>query len=345
MGKRVIRTDALMVPIAQFSHGLRVGDEIHLGATAGTDAKRRLVGTPQAQADQMYRNMKLALGLLGGGLEDVVRLKTYLTDWRDMGACEQVYGEHFRSRHPSRATVGSWGFPLPFALIEAELTAVVGSSHVHQAVAGGEDARQALSNLARETEQAGMRLREVVKLTVTLTDLRNYSAFEATFTEFFRPPYPARTVTVAPLSDPRKRLEIESIAVAGGGEPIEARGVVGGPGTASPAMLAGEHLYISAQTGFDAVGVQAQTRAAWRRIHALVESAGMDAADVVRTNNWLVDWRSYKEFNTGYADFVQPPYPPRATVIGGILEPGALVQIEALAHREGRNATVLETRV
>jgi hypothetical protein len=63
------------------------------------------------------------------------------------------------------------------------------------------------------------------------------------------------------------------------------------------------------------------------------------------SNNWLVDWRSYKAFNTGYADFVQPPYPPRATVIGGILEPEALVQIEALAHRDAHFATVLETKV
>ena len=343
--RTVIRTDALMVPIAQFSHGLRVGDEIHLGATAGTDAKRRLAGTPPAQADQMYRNMKLALELLGGSLEDVVRLKIYITDWRDLGACEEAYGKHFGSHQPSRTTVASWGFPLPFALIEAELTAVVGSPDVHYAVAGGEDARQALSSLGREIEQAGMRLSDVVKLTVTLADLRDQPAFEAVFTGFFRPPYPARTVTVAPLSDPQKRFEIESVAVAGGGQPVEARGVVAGPGAASPAMLAGEHLYISAQPGVEAVGVEAQTRAAWRRIHALTESAGMGAADVVRTNNWLVDWRSYKAFNAGYADYVQPPYPPRATVIGGILEPGALVQIEALAHRDAHFATVLETKV
>ncbi|HKQ28211.1 MAG TPA: RidA family protein [Burkholderiales bacterium] len=334
-----------MVPIATFSHGLRVGDEIHLGATAGTDAMRRLVGTPRAEADQMFRNMKLAPGLLGGSLEHVVRLKMYFTDWRDMDACEEAYGEHFRSRHPNRTAVASWGFPLPSALIEAELTAVVGSAGVRYSTAGGEDARQALSNLRREVEHARLGLRDVVKLTVTLADLRDHAAFEAVFTDFFRRPYPARTVTAAPLSDARKRFEIESIAIAGGGEPVEARGVVAGPGAASPAMLAGEHLYLSAQTGVDAVGVEAQTRAAWRRIHALVESAGMAPEDVVRTNNWLIDWRSYKEFNTGYADFVQPPYPPRATVIGGILEPGAVVQIEALAHRQGRNATVLETKL
>jgi aminoacrylate peracid reductase len=347
MSKTVLRTDALMVPIAQFSHGLRVGGEIHLGATAGTDAKRRLAGsTPgltdaRAQADRMYRNMKLALELLGGSVRDVVRLKTYVTDWRDLAACEEVYAEHFRAPHPSRSTVGTWGFPLPFAVIEAELTAVVGrtAGHTH-GVVGGEDVAQALANLASELDE----LRDLVKLTVTLADHRDYAMLDEALMQMLRPPYPARTVSVAPLSDPARRVEIEFVASAGGGEPVDLYRM---PGAASPAMRTATHLYLSAQPGIEADGhvaseVQTQTRAAWRRIHAIVEAAGLDPADIVRTNNWLTDWRSYNGFNAGYGDFVQPPYPPRATVIGGMLQPAALVQIEALAHREGRNATVLE---
>jgi enamine deaminase RidA (YjgF/YER057c/UK114 family) len=88
---------------------------------------------------------------------------------------------------------------------------------------------------------------------------------------------------------------------------------------------------------------QRKCAAAWRRIHAILAEAGLQPGDVVRTNNWLTDWRSYKAFNAGYGEFVEPPYSPRATVIGGLLEAQALVQIEALAHRDGRNATVLES--
>ena len=68
----------------------------------------------------------------------------------------------------------------------------------------------------------------------------------------------------------------------------------------------------------------------------------MDVTDVLRTNNWLTDWRSYAQFNAGYGAFVTPPFPPRATVIAGLPEPGARLQIEALAHRVGRTATVLD---
>jgi enamine deaminase RidA (YjgF/YER057c/UK114 family) len=64
--------------------------------------------------------------------------------------------------------------------------------------------------------------------------------------------------------------------------------------------------------------------------------------DVVRTNNILTDWRLYAGFNAGYGAFVAPPYPPRATVHAKLADPRACVQIEAIAHRLGREASVLE---
>jgi 2-iminobutanoate/2-iminopropanoate deaminase len=195
---------------------------------------------------------------------------------------------------------------------------------------------------------AGMAPRDIVKLTVTLADVREYPKFEEAFIRAFRPPYPARTVTMAPLSGPGMRVELESIAFRGGGEPVAGRGLPRATGTASPGMLAGEHLFIGALWGQErdgrmASGVEAQARAAWRRIEAILDEAGMSREHVVRTNNWLTDWRSYGAFNAGYGAFVQAPYPPRATVIGGLLDPLALVQIEPLAHRGGCNATVLES--
>ncbi len=339
-----------MAPIAHFSHGLRVGDEIHLGAAAGTDANRRLAGTlpgltdVRAQTVQLYRNMKLALELLGGRAEDVARIKNYLVDWRDFGGYDEAYREHWPLQ-PSRTTVGTWGFPLPFAVIEAELTAVVGSSAAGRyGVAVGDG----VEGVAAQTQKAlaGMKQGDIVKLTVTLAELRDYPAFEEAFKKSWQPPYPARTVSVAPLSQPQRRVEIESVAVAGGGRPVNGLGAFPSLGAASPAMLAGQHLYVSAQAGIDrqgrlASGPEAQSRAAWERICALLSEAGMDVTDVVRTNNWLTDWRSYAAFNAGYGAFVVEPYPPRATVIGSLLEAGALVQIEAIAHAEGRNATVL----
>ena len=389
MTKKLVSTDRLMVPIAHFSLGQRVDNVIHLGATAGTDPNRRLAGSAPgvtdigAQTDLMYRNMAIALELLGGSMNDVVRVKGYITDWRDFKTYNEVHAQHFTAPLPSRATVGTWGFPLPFAIIEVEFTAIVGAAKRypvtdalpqasgpypqagvtcgdhHFGVVVGEDrsgrvvegipaqTEHALANLEATLKASAMSLMDVVMLTVTLADIRDYHAFEEVFRSVFRPPYPARTISGAPLADPDMLVEIETISVAGGGRPVIGYGALPQAGAASPAMLAGEHLYVSAQPGVAADGsmprgAEAQTRAAWQRVEAILAEVGMNVTDVVRTNNWLTDWRSYAGFNTGFGAFVVPPFPPRATVIGALTDPHSCVQVEAVGHRLGRDATVID---
>jgi 2-iminobutanoate/2-iminopropanoate deaminase len=349
MPKSVVTTDRLMKPIAHFSHGLRVGDVIHLGAAAGTDAQQRLAGRAPgitdmtAQAERLFDNFEIALGLLGGGLRDVVRFRAFVNDWRDAAAYDAVYRRRLGGFNASTATLGSWGFPLPHATVEAELIAVVGGTRrPHWHTATGEQTEQALRHLTTALEAAGLGARDVVMVNVSLADMRHYPAFEAAYAAFFRPPYPARTVVATSLRHPSQLVEIESTAVAGGGRPI-GRGLRAAAAE-SPAMLAGDELYIGGQLGVAALpaGAEEQTRAAWRRVQALVEEAGMALEDVVRTSNTLTHWLNYAPYNAGYGSFVSAPYPPRATMLGALADPRALVQIEAVAHRAGRDATVLE---
>jgi 2-iminobutanoate/2-iminopropanoate deaminase len=112
-------------------------------------------------------------------------------------------------------------------------------------------------------------------------------------------------------------------------------------------VLAGDELYIGGQAGIDrsgrlAAGVEAQTRAAWERVRSLLGAAGLSIDHVLRTNNILTDWRSYAGFNAGYGANVGKPYPPRATVLGSLAWPGALVQVETIAHRAGDTATIVQ---
>ena len=383
MPKRVIASDQLMQPIAHFSHGVRVGTSVHLGAAAGVDAARRLagstvgVGDMTAQADRMFDNLRIALEALGGAWHQVVRVKTYMVDWRDLPAYDAVYARQFKAPYPAASTVGTWGFPLPQILLETELVACLdatgrrdtdalavgaassggvraGGLHYCTAAAIGDrggvpvsgdavaQAEGALRNLAALLERAELRLQDVVMLTVSLADIRALPAFEAVFGRFFRPPYPARSVVGVPLARPGQLVEVESIAARGGGQPIAPSGSLPRGVMASPGMLAGDWLFASAQASGEEPDAERQTRGAWARIAAVLETAGLTPDDVVRTNNILTDWRLYAGFNAGYGAFVSRPYPPRATVHATLADPRACLQIEAIAHRQGREATVLE---
>ena len=76
-----------------------------------------------------------------------------------------------------------------------------------------EQTRLSLQNLSCVLEAAGARLDNVIKVTVYLTDMKDYSAMNAVYKQFFKPPMPARTcVGVKELALPQMRIEIEAVA-------------------------------------------------------------------------------------------------------------------------------------
>ena len=82
-------------------------------------------------------------------------------------------------------------------------------------VAGGiaEQTRQVLTNLKAVLEAAGSGLDRVVKTTVFLADMKEFSGMNEVYATFFAEPPPARA-TVAAAGLPRDaRVEIEAIAL------------------------------------------------------------------------------------------------------------------------------------
>lgn len=75
------------------------------------------------------------------------------------------------------------------------------------------EARQALTNLKHVLEAAGSSLSLVVKTTIFLRDMNDFSLMNNVYAEFFSEPYPART-TVQVAGLPRgAAVEIEAIGV------------------------------------------------------------------------------------------------------------------------------------
>ncbi|AVR98445.1 RidA family protein [Pseudoduganella armeniaca] len=87
-------------------------------------------------------------------------------------------------------------------------------------VPGGFQAQgeQAFANLRRVLEAGGASLRDVVKVTIFVTDMAHFAEVVALRRRFFAPPYPADTIAeVRALYDPAAQIEIEAIAVVGAG--------------------------------------------------------------------------------------------------------------------------------
>lgn len=83
-------------------------------------------------------------------------------------------------------------------------------------------------------------------------------------------------------------------------------------------------------TGELVENVGEQTRRVLRNIRAVLQEAGADLGDVVKTTVHLADLhRDFADFNAAYAEFFEEPYPVRTTV-GSQLN-GILVEIDVVA--------------
>ncbi len=109
-------------------------------------------------------------------------------------------------------------------------------------------------------------------------------------------------------------------------------------GPYSPAIRAGNLLFISGQVGFDpATGalvdgdVSAQTDQVMLNIGTLLQAAGTDFAHVVRTTVYLADMNEFAKMNEVYARYVVDPPPARSTVQVARLPRDARVEIDVIA--------------
>lgn len=73
---------------------------------------------------------------------------------------------------------------------------------------------QVITNLEKDLGEHGLGLKDVVKTTVFLTDMRNFAAMNEVYRSRFPEPFPTRsTIGVAALPDVDALVEIELVAM------------------------------------------------------------------------------------------------------------------------------------
>lgn len=76
-----------------------------------------------------------------------------------------------------------------------------------------EQTRQSLTNAKHILEEAGTDLAHVVKTTVFLSDMDNFTAMNEVYAEFFNTPFPARSAVAVKTLPKNALVEVECIAV------------------------------------------------------------------------------------------------------------------------------------
>lgn len=121
---------------------------------------------------------------------------------------------------------------------------------------------------------------------------------------------------------------------------ITAADAPGAIGPYSPAIKAGNLLFLSGQIPLDSGGaivagdITAQTEQVMCNIVALLRAAGGDFGHVVRTTIYLADMNDFAAVNTVYGRFVVDPPPARSTVQVSRLPRDARVEIDVIARIE-----------
>ena len=106
----------------------------------------------------------------------------------------------------------------------------------------------------------------------------------------------------------------------------------------SPAVRAGDFIYVSGQVPADASGeivaggIEAQTRQVMENLKSVLALAGAGLDDVCKTTVWLQDARDFGAFNRVYLGYFGANRPARSTTEARLMV-DAKVEIDVVAYK------------
>ena len=124
-----------------------------------------------------------------------------------------------------------------------------------------------------------------------------------------------------------------------GGEVIRSEGAASHRLPLSPAMRAGNTVYVSGTCAVSAAGefvgvgdVQAQTRCVLEAIRDILEAAGGSLSDVVFNQVFLADLGDFRDMNKVYAEYFPDSPPARYCIQAPLVREEFLVEIASTAY-------------
>lgn len=198
-------------------------------------------------------------------------------------------------------------------------------------IPGGIEAqtRKALENIGAVLKAAGMDYRDVVAVTVYLSDIRNIDGMARAYRETFKSNLPVMGVIESGLMLQDGLVEISAVAAAPGlrRQIIRPSGWSDNP-LYSRAISVGDYIFLAGlvaenpRTGRPVEGdTRAQTKQLLENAKTLVEAAGFAMSDLTVARAWVGDARDAALMNEVYRIYFGDTPPTRATVRAQLAAP------------------------
>jgi len=128
MKREVIQSSDAPAAIGPYSQAVRVGHTVYLSGQIGLDPRTgQLVEGLEAQAHQVFKNLRAVATAAGGTLDDIVKVSVLMLDLGAFAKANEIMASYFKAPYPARATYQVAGLPRG-ALIEVEGTLVLPAS-------------------------------------------------------------------------------------------------------------------------------------------------------------------------------------------------------------------------
>ena len=125
MTRQAIQSSDAPAAIGPYSQAIRAGNTVYLSGQIGLDPQTgQLVEGTEAQAHQVFRNLRAVAAAAGGSLDHMVKVSILLADLADFAKVNEIMARYFNAPYPARATYQVAGLPRG-ARIEVEGTLVL----------------------------------------------------------------------------------------------------------------------------------------------------------------------------------------------------------------------------
>ena len=125
MERKNISTGSKWEPIIGYSRAVRIGNQVFVSGTTGSDAEGKVSGDTYAQTKQALENIVSALKQAGASATDVVRTRIFMTDISTWEAAGKAHGEVFGAIRPVTTMVEVAKLIAPEMVVEIEADAVI----------------------------------------------------------------------------------------------------------------------------------------------------------------------------------------------------------------------------